>query len=107
LRGEIFPRGAGGGGEVEDAIHPAAEIGDAAALGGAREDVGEEGEPGVVGEGGPGAGWGEAGHGAPLQDGGVTVEEFIPFVKFELGHRPGRAAEAYRPVTTRSSESRK
>lgn len=57
VRREGSPRGAGGGGVVEDGLHPRAEGGGAAALGGERGEVRGQGGPGGVGEGG-GMGWG-------------------------------------------------
>ena len=60
--GQVLPGFAGGVGEMEDGVHAGAEIGRAAALGGAGEDVGREGVPLEVGEGGVGAGWGETRH---------------------------------------------
>ena len=50
VRREGSPRGAGGGGMVEDGLHPRAEGGGAAALWGESGEVGLESGPGGVGE---------------------------------------------------------
>ncbi|GAV34614.1 hypothetical protein ROTAS13_02283 [Roseomonas sp. TAS13] len=58
--GQCAP-GGGGEGEMEDGVHAAAEVRDAAAGRGAGEEIGEEGVPLGIGEGAKGLGWGEAG----------------------------------------------